>query len=351
MARTRCFPGPTAAVFVALNLMLTVAQVTAVDVDVGEALALQPGDNANLQCNYTTTQSPSTGSLSWSFNNGSGDVTFYQRLGSTEIPSAGYQGRVTFIGDLSTGVANIRLSNMQTEDSGSYTCSVTVFGDGQDSQSITVTVRGPTTVPPGTTPRATIPLVIAVPVQGWLSPVFECQALWAAILMLAILGSDACGKLDVVKHLAVFGPLVGVALAVVGIILAFVPPNSGNSNQQGFMLIEVLSGVAALMSIVAAIDGVLFKKSGSGVNVPVATMSLEFPLGMMIAIAGTVIPAVYVQQETRVPGIVLGAICVALLVAAFIWFMIRVGFGRKQSSRVSQDFSEASKREAEKEDA
>ncbi|XP_035659261.1 uncharacterized protein LOC118404300 [Branchiostoma floridae] len=195
------------------------------------------------------------------------------------------------------------------------------------------------------------------PPWWWVVIVFVCQALWAAILIIAILSLMAeickctwtccictetccccctctctCGAMNL---LACMGPLVGVLLAIAVIIMAVV--DGGNERQQGFLAIVLLSAGAAVMSIAAAIGGFLFKSFDNGMNLPVSTMLLEFSLGLTIAIAGIVVSAVYLQGDEGVAVIAIGSVCIVILAAAFIWFMCCV---RKQSSKVSQDLSE-----------
>ncbi|XP_078665042.1 hemicentin-2-like [Branchiostoma floridae x Branchiostoma belcheri] len=108
------------------------------------------GNSYNFRCNFALDDPTKDAIADWSFTNQQG-TTFsdlYKNAGSLgEYFLHGYESRARFLGDMSGGNVELEVRGLTTADSGTYTCSVSVLGEGRAEASIDVTVLDPPGVP------------------------------------------------------------------------------------------------------------------------------------------------------------------------------------------------------------
>ncbi|XP_035660172.1 hemicentin-2-like [Branchiostoma floridae] len=147
-ARTRIGP---VAVLTVLCLFLGDGWVQAVTVTVTPAEDfVANGNNYNFRCNFALDDSSRDAIADWSFTNRQG-ATFsdlYKNAGSLgEFFLHGYDSRATFTGNISGGDVGLEVRSLAPADSGTYTCGVSVLGEGKAEASMDVTVLDPPGVP------------------------------------------------------------------------------------------------------------------------------------------------------------------------------------------------------------
>eukprot|EP00058_Branchiostoma_floridae_P002909 XP_002588397.1 hypothetical protein BRAFLDRAFT_63348 [Branchiostoma floridae] len=158
----------------------------------------------------------------------------------------------------------------------------------------------PSTAAPSTAATTAAPVP---PIRYEIVLVYESCSIWAIILMLTILVADASMNYTVVKHVASIGPLVNLIIAGTCLVLAPIPFNNGNS------------------------DGSTNK------DFPYTTMSLLCSVGMMPAIAGTIMSAIDVAPGYQWPGMIMGSICTGLMAGCIIWYITRAVTHKKRVAR------------------
>ncbi|CAH1248239.1 HMCN2 [Branchiostoma lanceolatum] len=139
------------AVLTVLYLSLGRGLVEAVTVTVTPAEDfVANGNNYNFRCNFALDDPSKNAIADWSFTNRQG-TTFsdlYKNAGSLgEFFLHGYDSRATFTGDMSGGDVGLEIRALTLADSGTYTCQVSVLGEGKDEASIDITVLDPPGAP------------------------------------------------------------------------------------------------------------------------------------------------------------------------------------------------------------
>ncbi|XP_035660011.1 uncharacterized protein LOC118404781 isoform X1 [Branchiostoma floridae] len=173
--------------------------------------------------------------------------------------------------------------------------------------------------------------------------VYEAISIWAIILILTMLVADASMNFTVVKNVAIVGPIIGMLLCAVPMILAPISPNNGSNEQGGFTALMIQSTVCAVLSFFAAFSGYKVKQNigeftpTNGYGMPQTTLSLLGTVGMMPAIAGTIFSALNVAEGYQWPGIIVGCICTGLMTTNLIWYTTRAMTGKNMAAKAVED--------------
>ncbi|XP_035659271.1 uncharacterized protein LOC118404310 [Branchiostoma floridae] len=195
----------------------------------------------------------------------------------------------------------------------------------------------PSTAAPSTAATTAAPVP---PIRYEIVLVYESCSIWAIILMLTILVADASMNYTVVKHVASIGPLVNLIIAGTCLVLAPIPFNNGNSRQPGFTTVMIQGSIVAALSFFAAFAGFSAKKhigdGSTNKDFPYTTMSLLCSVGMMPAIAGTIMSAIDVAPGYQWPGMIMGSICTGLMAGCIIWYITRAVTHKKRVARVAE---------------